>query len=274
MRPCIRSFAFPIACAATALVASVTVCNGTQLMVHPTRVVLTDKQRTAQVDIVNTGQIHATYKISLVRKRMTATGGFEEVAVPDPEERFADEVVRYSPRQVTLVPGGGQTIRLMFKLPPNLPAGEYRSHLLISKASAAVTELPKEQPEPGAISMSITTNIAVSIPVMARHGNLEAKAAIDPASVKVIETDKTQQCVRLTINRSGQRSIYGDVTMFRGKEKVAEGRGLAVYTPNTHRNLELPVQSSSRLNPGDALTILFTEKDEKIPLAVTTVVLP
>lgn len=274
MKLSVRGIYFLIACAAATLLASAATAKGGELMVHPTRVVLTDKQRTAQVDIVNTGQLQATYKVTLVRKRMNAAGEFEEVATPEPEEKFADEVIRYSPRQVTLVPGAGQTIRFMFKLPPNLAPGEYRSHLLISKTAAAVSELPKEKPQPGAISMSITTNIDVSIPVLARHGELQAAAAIDPGSVKVVENQQKRQFICLTINRSGQRSIYGDLTLFRGKEKVAEALGFAVYTPNTHREMQLPVLSPSRLNPGDTLTIVFTEKDEKNPMAVTSVVLP
>lgn len=274
MRLSARRLFFLIAGAALAPFAFAATAESAELMVHPTRVVLTDRHRTAQVDLVNTGQTQATYRMTLVRKRMTAAGEFEEVAIPEPEEKFADEVVRYSPRQVTLVPGAGQTIRFMFKTSPDLPPGEYRSHLLISKAAAAVSELPREQQQHAAISMSITTKIDVSLPVMARHGNLQASAAIDPASVKITEAEQKKECIQLTIKRSGQRSIYGDLTLFRGKEKVAEALGFAVYTPNTHREMQLPVLSPSRLNPGDTLTIVFTEKDEKNPMAVTSVVLP
>jgi P pilus assembly chaperone PapD len=164
------------------------------LMVYPTRVVMNDRQRTAQVDIVNTSQIQATYKITLVRKRMMESGEFQDIIVPDPEEMFADEVVRYSPRQVTLVPGAGQTIRMMFKVPPNLPEGEYRSHLVFAKPPSAITELPgKEELEPKGVSMKITANIGISIPVIGRHGNLEAKAIIDPASVKISTVGPKQQ---------------------------------------------------------------------------------
>jgi P pilus assembly chaperone PapD len=245
------------------------------LMVYPIRVVMTDRQRTAQVDIVNTSQVQATYKISMVRKRMTETGQFEDVATPEPGEKFADDVVRYSPRQVTLVPGAGQTIRIMFKAPPNLAEGEYRSHLLFAKPPAAISELPaKEQLEPNTIAMNLTANIGISIPVIARHGNLEANAAIDPASVKISETGQKKQLVGFTLARTGTRSIYGDVVIFRGKEKVAEGNGFAVYTPNSQRRVGVPLLETCFLSPGDTIRIVFTERDEKKPMAETTVVLP
>jgi P pilus assembly chaperone PapD len=245
------------------------------LMVYPTRVVMTDRQRTAQVDLVNTSQIQATYKISLIRKRMTESGEFQDVSTAEPEEKFADEVVKYSPRQVTLVPGAGQTIRMMFKVPPNLAEGEYRSHLMFSKPPAAISELPgKNGLEPNTVSMNIIANIGISIPVIVRHGNLEAKAAIDPASVKISSIGPKQQLVEFTLARSGTRSIYGDVVAYRGKEKVAEGNGFAVYVPNSQRKLCLSVLESARFKPGDAIRIVFTERDEKKPMAETTVVLP
>lgn len=245
------------------------------LMVYPTRVVMTDRVRTAQVDIVNTSQIQATYQISLVRKRMNEIGEFQEVTAPEPEERFADELVKYSPRQVTLVPGASQTVRMMFKAPANLADGEYRSHLLFTKPPAAVTELSgKEEREAGSVSMKIAANIGISIPVIARHGDLEAKAAIDPASVKLFVVGQKQQQVGFTLQRSGTRSIYGDVVVYRGKDKVAEGNGFAVYVPNQRRKVEVGVLETSPLKHGDAIRVVFTEKDEKRPMAETTVVIP
>lgn len=245
------------------------------LMVYPTRVLMTDKQRTAQVDIINTGQSQATYKITMVRKRMTETGEFQEAAAPEKGERFADEVVRYSPRQVTLLPGGGQTIRILFKAPPEPEPGEYRSHLLFTKSPPAITKLPeKEEQEPNVITMNIVANIGISIPVIARHGDLEARVAIDPASVAVRQVGEKQQVLSFTMTRSGGRSVYGDVVAYRGKDKVAEGNGFAIYTPNALRKVAVPVQENSRLRSGDAVRLVFTERNEKKPMAETTATLP
>lgn len=245
------------------------------LMVYPTRVLMTDRQRTAQVDIINAGETQATYKISMVRKRMTETGEFQEVTTPEKGERFADEVVKYSPRQVTLLPGGGQTVRILFRITPELETGEYRSHLLFTRAAPAIANLPeKEEEEPGVIKMNIVANVGISIPVIARHGDLQATATIDPASVALKQSDDKQQVLSFTMNRSGTRSVYGDVAAFRGTEKVAEGKGFAVYTPNTVRKVALVLPENSRLRSGDTVRLVFTERDEKKPLAETAVVLP
>lgn len=245
------------------------------LMVYPSRVVMTDRQRTAQVDIVNSSQVQATYKITLVNKRMTESGEFQDASVPNPDEKFADEVVKYSPRQVTLAPGAGQTIRMMFKAKPGLENGEYRSHLLFMKPPAAVTELPaKEDAGAKGLSVTITTNLGVSIPVIARHGDLAAQASIDPASVLISEHGSKQQMVTFALNRSGTRSIYGDIEVFRGKEKVAEANGVAVYTPNTRRVISLNLAKSVKVDRGDAIRVVFTERDAKTPLADATAMIP
>ncbi|WP_224958809.1 fimbrial biogenesis chaperone [Geomonas subterranea] len=245
------------------------------LMVYPTRVVLTDRQRTAQVDIINSGAAQATYKITMVRRRMTETGDFREVTTPEKDEKFADEVVKFSPRQVTLLPGGGQTIRIMFKIPPQLAPGEYRSHMLFTRAAPAIASLPEqEDEEPGVIKMNIVANVGISIPVIARHGELEAGTTIDPASVELRQQGGKQQVLAFTMLRNGTRSVYGDVAAYRGEEKVAEGKGFAIYTPNTARKVAIVVQENTRLRSGDTVRLVFTERDEKKPLAETAVVLP
>lgn len=243
------------------------------LMVYPTRVLLTDKQRTAQVDIINAGESQGTYKITMVRKRMTETGDFQEVTAAEKDERFADDVVKYSPRQVTLLPGAGQTIRILFKLPPDLETGEYRSHLLFTRSAPAIAKLPeKEEDEPGVIKMNIVANVGISIPVIARHGELQAGASIDPKSIAL--SGEKQQVLSFTMLRSGTRSVYGDVAAYRGQDKVAEGKGFAIYTPNTVRKVALAVPENTRLRSGDTVRLVFTEREEKKPLAETAVVLP
>lgn len=247
----------------------------TDLMIYPTRAVMTDRQRTAQIDVINTSQMKTTYKISLVRKRMTDTGSIEDVTAPDPAEKFADDLVKYSPRQVTLLPGAGQTIRMIFKTPSDLADGEYRSHLVFTKMASGVSDLSeKEDPNPTAVSMKVTVNVGISIAVIARHGKLEAKAAIDPASVRISVVEPKQQSVGFTLTRTGSRSVYGDVAVYRGADKVAVGSGFAVYTPNTQRKVGVHVLEPYQLKSGENIRLVFTEKDEKMPMAETTITLP
>lgn len=50
---------------------------GGGLMVHPTRIVLEEGARSAQVELNNTGNTPTTYRLSFVNRRMTESGHFE-----------------------------------------------------------------------------------------------------------------------------------------------------------------------------------------------------
>src|SRR3954451_3960949 len=63
------------------------------LMLHPTRLVLEKSQRAAQVDLINDSADSATYRISLVNRRMTETGDFVAVTEAGAGEQFADNML-------------------------------------------------------------------------------------------------------------------------------------------------------------------------------------
>src|SRR5947208_14985219 len=69
------------------------------LMLFPTRVVFEKNQRAAQLELINQGKTAETYRLSLVNRRMNETGDFAPADPPGPGEQFADEMVRFSPRQ-------------------------------------------------------------------------------------------------------------------------------------------------------------------------------
>ena len=150
------------------------------LLVAPTRVVFEGRQRTAEITLVNTAATAATYRITLVHLRMDEMGGTQEIEAGDtgPGELFADDLIRYSPRQVTLEPRMAQTVRLQLRLPADLAAGEYRSHLLF-RAVPAVEPAATAPREPATgLSIQLTPVYGVAIPLIVRHGETSAKAAL------------------------------------------------------------------------------------------------
>src|SRR5689334_12319130 len=89
------------------------------LMLFPTRIVFEKNQRAAQLELINQGKTPETYRLSLVNRRMSETGEFAPADAPEPGERFADAMVRFSPRQVTIAPGSSQTVRMLLRKPEN-----------------------------------------------------------------------------------------------------------------------------------------------------------
>jgi len=237
------------------------------LLVAPTRVVLEGAERTAELTLINIGQKPATYRISFIHQRMTLAGTFEPIDKPLPGEQFVDDIVRFTPRQVTLEPRVAQTVRMQLRKPADLQQGEYRSHLLFR----AVDTEPGRQPDSGnkdGISIQIKPIYGVSIPVIVRQGRTSAGATL--TDLKVIHPDVAGAPVILSvnINRTGNQSTYGDIfiTYSRsGKESLQVGKvlGIAVYTPNSTRMMKIPLQLPAGVElKGGHLSVKYQQNEE------------
>lgn len=217
-----------------------------QLMVAPTRVVFDSRDRTAEVNVMNTGDETASYRISFVRKRMTITGDFETVVDALPGEQFSDEMVRFSPRQIELPPGKSQTIRLLLRKPGKIADGEYRSHLLFQNVprikQQSIDSLA--QPDGQDISITLTPIIGITIPVIVRQGTANVTTTL--RQIELIRPSDKEPGFKLAfdIERDGNQSVYGDLAVFfkpkNGSLKViGRANGVAVYTPNLVRRVRL-----------------------------------
>jgi hypothetical protein len=216
------------------------------LLVAPTRIVFEGRDRTAEITLVNIGEKRATYRIGFVQLRMGDDGKLSEIEEAGPGEKFADELVRFSPRQVTLDPTQSQTVRLQVRKPGDLPAGEYRSHLLL-RGIPDVDEMKSnvESERADGISIRLIPIYGVSIPVIVREGDVSATAEITDLSFEPA-TATAPPTVRFRVNRSGNGSLYGvfKATLIpaAGKEQVvAITGGYSVYVPNAVRIVEIPL---------------------------------
>jgi hypothetical protein len=230
-----------------ALFTAASVARAGQVAVFPKRVVFGDRLRTAEVTLVNQGDRPLTYRIELIEQRMTPVGALEPAA---PGERSALDLLRYSPRQVTVAPGAPQTIRLLLRKPEGLPPGEYRVHLLCrvlpSESAGADVE---SQGENNGLTVRLIPVPAVSIPVLVRHG----EGLRGSVQLSGLTFDPDAQALSFRLEREGDVSVYGDLTaVFQpangGPEQVVgKTRGMAVYT-------EIPsIQTRLALDPGHPL---------------------
>jgi len=218
-----------------------------ELMLHPTRLVFDKNARAAQIELINTGSKPASYRISLVNRRMSEAGQFEPADKAHDGERFADEMLRYSPRQVTLQPGTAQTVRVMLRKPADLAEGEYRSHLQFDKLPEVEGNASIENQGTGGARIGVVLNalVGASVPVIVRHGATGASVTLAGLALQKDEAKHTQ--LALEFDREGSGSVYGDVsvtfTQANGKtHNLAQIGGIAVYTPNRVRKATLPLQ--------------------------------
>lgn len=224
-----------------------------ELMLNPTRVVLANNQRATQVELINQSSEPATYRITVVNRRMTETGEFITIDTPGPDELFAGHMLTWSPRQITLAPGTAQVVRLMVRKPDGLAPGEYRSHLHFEKLpdAADLASSVEAAQDDKRIGVVLKTLIGASIPVIVRHGTAPAQVELTRLA---LQTSERAPHLAFHIQRSGNQSVYGDLAATLvapdGSEKVvARAAGVAVYTPNTLRRAGLVLQ----LPPGATL---------------------
>lgn len=217
-----------------------------QLMVSPTRVVFEAKTRTTEITLINAGTSTGTFRIAFERKQMTEEGAYRDVGENE-SGMFADPYIRFSPRQVTLAPGQSQTVRLMLRKPSDLAEGEYRSHMLFqSIPDASATDIAQQvQEDKQGVTVRLIPILGISIPVIVRHGKLEASAVLSQLAFHPA-TEKSAPAISINFGRSGTQSVYGDLLVkFRPKGQeylVGMAKGVAVFTPNTHRKFTLRLQ--------------------------------
>ena len=241
------------------------------LMLYPTRVEIDKNQRAAQVELVNRGQTPESYRISLVNRRMSETGEIVTADTAEPNEYFASDMLRYSPRQVTLKPGESQTVRIILRKPADLSNGEYRSHLQFDRLPGIEGSSNIEQamnPESGQIAIRLTALVGASIPVIVRHGDTSANVTLDTLAMELGIKADSPPLLAFHLNRSGNRSVYGNLlatyTLPGGKPvEVSQVNGVAVYVPNTLRTAKLPLRLPEGMTlKGGLVHLTFSQRPE------------
>lgn len=244
-----------------------------KVMVFPRRIIFEDNNRSATIRLINTGEEQITYRILFMQSRMTEDGNIERIALPEQREdrldqMMAQDLIRYSPRQVTLPPGEIQLVRLQVNKPAGLEEGEYRSRLLFQEIPENIEFEGDDSANNGGFSIELRAIYGISIPIFVRHGELSADVEISDVQLSKNEATDLLPEIFLTINRSGSSSIYGNIEVKyipnEGRTKIL-GRisGTALYTDVEERNLRLslPGAQDIELNEGK-IYISYSRPDE------------
>jgi P pilus assembly chaperone PapD len=235
-----------ILCAGIALFACTAAQASGDLLVAPTRLVL-DSNRSAEIVLNNIGNDVATYRVSLELRRMAPDGQLEEVTTPTAAEQSALNMIAYAPRRVTLAPNQPQAIRVGVQPPAGLLDGEYRAHMLFRAIPSTRLATPASGQETS-LSIALTPIYGVSIPIIIRRGQLVADATI--AHVSLGKDDDGKSGINLMLNRTGNRSVYGELRVTpHGQDKpIAQIRGVAIYPEVTSRQVMLPLINDAAAN--------------------------
>lgn len=240
-------------------------------MIMPKRLVFDGSERSQEINLANTGNDTAVYAISFVNYKMTEKGNFEQVDEPEEGQRFATDFLRYFPRRVSLAPNEAQTIRVQLTKTGNLEQGEYRSHMYFRAVEKQTALGAEEAEESEGISINIKTVFGISIPIIIREGASTTNIQLTDLELNL---KGKHPKLSLVINRSGNMSVYGNLTATHifpdgTKTKVGMVKGISVYTPNTKRNFSFELRDAAEVDLNNG-TLEVSYSEEKGGTIATT----
>lgn len=227
------------------------------LVVTPTRVVFSGRERSAEVLLKNRGSKPTTYRISFMDLGVNEKGDYVEI---DHYDKSAKDFIRYSPKQVALEPGASQKVKLLLRKPSSLADGEYRTHM---KFQALPDPDFGENVEATAVTDQVSVKliplVGVSIPVIVQKGALTGDASL--------QASRNGKQATVTVKRKGTRSLLGDIRIKKG-DAVLSNVAASLLMPATSRTftIELPADSEGPLTA----EYVETQGDTASPIASVT----
>lgn len=234
------------------------------LMLMQKRVVFEGNKRIATVQYANTGRDTARYVVSLVHNRMKEDGSMERIETPGPGEWFADDYVRYFPRNIVLGPNESQTMKIQLVNNRNMQPGEYRSHLYFRAVPNSGDPSENNKADDEKLSVSLKAVFGITIPLIIRVGeNISSVQLTDLAFL-----NQGGPILEFSLIRSGNYSVYGDLTVTHvspagKKTDVGLVRGIAVYTPGTLRRVRMNMQAPTDVDFSKGRLLLRFSKQQE-----------
>jgi len=214
-----------------------------ELAIVPSRIVFDDRSKGVEtLTLRNRGSDTLVYELFMTNYRMTDTGTYEEISEPDTGQMFADHLIKFSPREIAIVPNAEATVRITCSRGTDREVGEYRSHLVIRLARRGrAGSNGADDDDPG---------YGVAVPIIVRRGELDAMVSVPFLTVDLVPSPNTNALRAIAstrLERSGSSSTYGDISIWyvrNGGSPVLVGsaRGVALYTPNRWRLVRVPLQ--------------------------------
>lgn len=181
------------------------------LLISPTRVAFSERDRIQTVTLINSGKEEKTYRVEWTEQKVNPEGQYQVLSEEEYQDfPIASPFLRYTPRQVTLAPGEKQVIKVMARRAAEMADNEYRSHL-------SFTALPNTKqpatPNGGGLSMQLNMLMSYSIPVILRTSPVDATAEIEDIKFES-NPSKSLNDIVVTLSRKGQTSLTGSLKAY------------------------------------------------------------
>ncbi len=236
------------------------------LTITPQKIILSDGSRSQKLHVVNQGQRTGVYEVSWLDYTMNQSGGIDpwEMSLQSPWS--IQSYVRYSPRRFTLKPGENRLLRVALKRSSKkVPEGEYFSHLRVLTINDNLektllegknSKINSKQEKKASSAISISSKLAMAIPVIWRNSN-----AVSGAAIEIQKIDYTNNKIHLNVTRSGPLSTRGFFHVFieknKDRELINKPSGFIIYA--NINSLETTLSLIKSLPGRGKLIIIYSE---------------
>lgn len=234
------------------------------VMIMPIRVVFSSRDRMQDITVFNSSNNQGgTYIMSWMNVQQTESGDYKKLDKPLNPEFDPETAILFSPRQVSLAPGGKQRVRMSLRRPADLPDGEYRTHLYLKNTKRqSAGKMGMTGPEGQNMSIGMGMNVGIAVPVVVRQGVYDGTASIgQPKFLPAPPGPKTAPQIEFVIERAGKFSTMGNVKVYwkppSGGEEVLIARQNAVniFHEVPRRIMRIPLKVSHVA--GGSVRIIF-----------------
>lgn len=234
------------------------------LMITPTRVVMDEQNRNAEVTLLNTTETTKVYRILWREMLQTSVGGYVKIDAPTEDDATASGMIRHSPRKVTIGPGKYQRLKLRLRLPADLPEGEYRSHLVMKVTDTGVQASDIAYNGEGA-KLRLIPKLSFTIPVIVRKGVNNSSTDIAGVNLNVQSSEGPKLIV--DVSHTGDFSSYGKLfaymkaTSSSSVIKIGEAHNIALFRETSLRTITIPLQVE-KVPAGAVVQVVYEGDDE------------
>lgn len=222
------------------------------LFITPRRIIFEAGKVAENVNLANTGKDTAQYTISLIHYKMKSDGSFVEITKAEAGRFSAEPFVRFFPRTVKLAPGESQVVKVQYMKPSTIAPGEYRSHMYFRATPKQAPLGLESSNQQQSIGVNLVPVFGLSIPLFIKEGKTDVNVTLTDIKMESVP-NSTNNTLSLTINRTGNTSSYGDITLIHqdvkgNKKEVGIVKGIAVYFPNEYRMVKIPLIKDAQIN--------------------------
>lgn len=239
--------------------------NG-QVDITPRRVILNARERAGEFTLLNRGNENSTIRVSIINYKQDEKGLYETLDGPLNPAFDPEEVLRLSPRQFTMPAGGRQKVRFSIRKPADLPAGEYRFHLMAIRMAEFGPTKPAAE---GEQLIGMLPNIGAAIPVIIRHGETSTNVTITDLRYTPSNSQQKPE-ISFTLNRTGNASAIGTAQVLwipdsGTGEEIGLASNMNVFTEIDRRFVNITLKRAPT-EPGQ-FRVIYLNDETKTPYA-------